>query len=47
MGEMSDISSLLAIHKPRIVVDKDGGEHLLRLSCGESCLTFFSGGDNL
>ena len=47
MGDTSDISSLLARHKPRIVVDEDGGELLLSLSFVGSCLIFLSGGDRL
>ena len=47
MGDVSDISSLLAIHKPRIVVDEDGGKLLLSLPFGESRLIFLSGGDHL
>ena len=31
MGDASDISSLLARHKPRIIVDDEGGELLLSL----------------
>lgn len=38
---MSDISSLLAIHKPRIVVDEDGGKLLYNLAGHAS---FFSVG---
>ena len=29
MGDESDVSYLLETHKPRIVVDQDGGEPLL------------------
>ena len=47
MGDTSDISSLLARYKPRIVVDEDGGELLLCLSFTGSCLNFLSGGDRL
>ena len=47
MGDVSDISSLLAMHKPRIVVDEGGGKLLLSLPCGGSCLIFLSGGDCL
>ena len=32
MGDANDVSSLLVIHKPDIIVDGDGGELLLRLS---------------
>lgn len=47
MGDVSDISPLLAIHKPRIVVDKDGGELLSALLFGGMCLISLSGGDCL
>ena len=39
MGDTSDISSLLAKYKPRIVVDEDGGE-LLGLLFAWPCLIF-------
>ena len=47
MGGTGDISSLLARHKPCIVVDEDGGELLLSLPFAESCLIFPSCGDRL
>ena len=31
MGDVSDVSSLLATHKPHIVVDEDGGKLLYHL----------------
>ena len=40
MGDTSNISSLLAARKPRIIVDEDGGELLLSLSFAGSCLIF-------
>lgn len=46
MGDTSDITSLLAKHRPRIVVDEEGGE-LLTLSSGGSPIIFLSGGDHL
>lgn len=46
MGDDSDISSLLAMHKPRIVLDEDGGETLLSLSFSRSCLIIPSGEDH-
>ena len=36
MGDVSDISSLLVTHKPRIIVGEDGGDLLLSLPSGGS-----------
>ena len=47
MGDESDISSLLKIHRPHIVVDEDGGELPLSLSFDGSWLIFLSGEDCL